>query len=101
MGRNLKFLSTFSDKPQAYMQNNTNKILGDNLYALHKAREAFMANKNLEINCCVLKGCVRYTFASLFLSLNESTCQTRKNIFYFTSKALLTSNFRILHFQIS
>ena len=23
-----------------------------------------------------------------FLSLNESTCQTRKNVFYFTSKAL-------------
>ena len=23
-----------------------------------------------------------------FLSLNESTCETRKNIFYFTSKAL-------------
>ena len=22
-----------------------------------------------------------------FLSLNESTCQTRKNVFYFTSKA--------------
>ena len=35
-----------------------------------------------------LKGCVRYIFASLFLSLNESTCQTRKNAFYFISKAL-------------
>ena len=23
-----------------------------------------------------------------FLSLNESTCQTRKNVFYFTSRAL-------------
>ena len=23
-----------------------------------------------------------------FLSLNESTCQTKKNVFYFTSKAL-------------
>ena len=36
-----------------------------------------------------LKGCVRYIFASLFLSLNESTFQTRKNVFYFTSKTLL------------
>ena len=35
-----------------------------------------------------LKGCVRYIFACLFLSLNESPCQTRKNVFYFTSKAL-------------
>ena len=35
-----------------------------------------------------LKGCVCYIFAGLFLSLKESTCQTRKNVFYFTSKAL-------------
>ena len=34
------------------------------------------------------KGSVCYIFATLFLSLNESTCQTRKNVFYFTSKAL-------------
>ena len=26
-------------------------------------------------------------FPSLFLSLKESTCETRKNVFYFTSKA--------------
>ena len=36
----------------------------------------------------VVKGCVHSIFASFFLSLNESTCQTRKNVFYFTSKAL-------------
>ena len=29
------------------------------------------------------KGCVRYILAILFLSLNESTCGTRKNVFYF------------------
>ena len=34
------------------------------------------------------KGCVRYIFASLFLSLKESTCETRKNVFNFTLKAL-------------
>ena len=34
------------------------------------------------------KGCVRYIFARLFLSLSESLCQTRKNVFYFTLKAL-------------
>ena len=37
---------------------------------------------------CLFKGCIRYIFASFFLSLNESTCETRKNVFYFTSKAL-------------
>ena len=43
-------------------------------------------------------------FASLCLGLNESTCQMKKNIFYFTSKPLLILEkikFRILHFQIS
>ena len=35
---------------------------------------------------CHLKGCARYIFASLFLGLNESTCQIKKNVFYFTSK---------------
>ena len=34
------------------------------------------------------KGCVRYIFASLFYSLKKSTCETKKNAFYFTSKAL-------------
>ena len=33
-----------------------------------------------------LKGCVCYVFASLFLGLNDNTCQIQKNIFYFTSK---------------
>ena len=35
-----------------------------------------------------LKGCIRYIFASLFLSLKESTCETKKNVLNFTSKAL-------------
>ena len=35
------------------------------------------------------KGCACYILASLFfLSLKESFCKTRKNVFYFTSKAL-------------
>ena len=51
-----------------------------------------------------IKGCVRYIFASLFLSLNESTCQMKKNVFYFTSKPLFVLEkikFWNLHFQIS
>ena len=31
---------------------------------------------------------VSASFASLLFSLNESACETRKNAFYFTSKAL-------------
>ena len=40
-----------------------------------------------------------------FLSLNESTCETKKNVFFFSFQKLFSfsrkSNFRILHFQIS
>ena len=34
-----------------------------------------------------VKGCVPYILVSLFLSLNKNTCQTRKNVFCFTSEA--------------
>ena len=64
-GQKPKLTSTFNDKPSAYIQNNTRKILADNLSALHKAREAFINTKNLERIHHVLKGCVCYIFASL------------------------------------
>ena len=35
-----------------------------------------------------VKGCVCYIHASLFLSVKERTCETRKMLFCFTSKAL-------------
>ena len=35
-----------------------------------------------------VKGCFRYIFAS-FVCLKESTCKTKKNSFYFISKAFL------------
>ena len=44
--------------------------------------------QSVKITFILFKGCVRYIYASLFLSLNESTCETRENA-YFTSKALL------------
>ena len=34
------------------------------------------------------KGCVRYILLVCFVYLKESTCGTKKNVFYFTSKAL-------------
>ena len=34
------------------------------------------------------KGCVRYILLVCFVCLKESTCETKKNVFYFTSKAL-------------
>ena len=41
---------------------------------------------------------VCYIFSCLFLSLNESSCQTRKNVFYFTSKAVCSYENQILEF---
>ena len=55
----------------------------------------------------LLKGRVRYIFASLFLTLTESTCETGENVFYFTSKALFVlekikvQDFRYLDFMTS
>ena len=54
-----------------------------------------------------IKSCVPFIFASLLLILNESTCQTRKNVFYFTSKALFVlekiklQNFTFSNFMTS
>ena len=48
LGQNPKLPSTFIDKPTAYIQTNTSKILTDNLAALHRAREAFIASENSE-----------------------------------------------------
>ena len=47
-----------------------------------------MQSRQLELIRTSLK-VVSTTFLLVcFLSINESTCQTRKNAFYFTSKAL-------------
>ena len=48
-------------------------------------------------NVETFKGCVRYIFTSLFcMSKREDLCETRKNVFYFISKALfvLEINFK-------
>ena len=43
------------------------------------------------------KGCVRYILLVCFVCLKESTCGTRKNVFYFNSKALFV--LEIIKFQ--
>ena len=47
-GQNPKLPSIFNNKPPAFTPSNTNKILTDNLIALHKAREAFISSENSE-----------------------------------------------------
>ena len=39
---------------------------------------------NTKLRVSIFKGCFHYIFASLFLGINESTCQMKKNIFYST-----------------
>ena len=51
-------------------------------------RWVFVKRSSVDMKSRNLKGCVRYIFASLFLVLNGSTCQIKKNVFYFTSKPL-------------
>ena len=50
----------------------------------------------------IIKGCVRYILLVCFVCLKESTCETRKNAFYFTTKALLVLEIinQLLTFQI-
>ena len=52
----------------------------------------------------MFEGSVRYIFAGLFVILKETTCETRKNIFYVTSKALFVLEkikIRCLNFMTS
>ena len=47
----------------------------------------------------MVKGCVHYIFANLFFKSKRDTCQTRKNVFYFTSKPLFVLK-KILEFYV-
>ena len=47
-GQNPNLPSTFSDKPPAHTPADTSNILVNNLSALHKARQAFIASENAE-----------------------------------------------------
>ena len=54
-----------------------------------------------------LQGCVRYIFASFLLGVNKTTCQIKKNVFYFTTKPpfvfdkIKFQNFTFSHFMTS
>ena len=48
LGQNPKLPSTFTNKPPALIQHDTDRILTDNLTALHKARQAFILSESSE-----------------------------------------------------
>ena len=65
------------------------------IYLLHYTKKSGSKYKGIYLG---------YILGFCFWSLNESTCQTRKNDFILLQKLFLflrISNFRILHFQIS
>ena len=56
----------------------------------------------LSMKYFICKGCVRCIFASLFSSLEESTCEIWKNVCYFTLKAhFVLEKFKFLYFRYS
>ena len=73
-----------------------NGSLMSDQFVLEKINENAFSKLKVSEEGHYIKGCVCYIFVSLFLCLKESTCETRKNIFYFTSKAL--SVFEIIRF---
>ena len=70
-----QIFSIFIDKILLTFQNITN--------ALIRKEKKQTGKRKTKKSWTLFKGCVRYIFASLFLNLNENTCQTRKNVFYF------------------
>ena len=56
--------------------------------SLKKKLTEFYVSQVLMSYATDIKGCVRYIFASLFLSLKESAFEIWKYVFYSTSKAL-------------
>ena len=88
-------LNTYNKRGKS-RSNNDNNNNGNNNRLAKSTRKPNPMNNKGEISRCIfygfssiivqmcLKGCVHYIFASLFLSLKESTCQTRINVLYFT-----------------
>ena len=77
--------------PAVYL--NFCEIISSDIFSLHflAIRQSVDVTPSIfSLKECVflIKGCVRYIFARLFLGLTESPCQTGKNIFYFTSKVI-------------
>ena len=69
------------------------QVIGKCFSQIDSLREAWFVNmffheQCINVNQEYVKGCVCYSFASFFWNPNESTCENRKNGFYFTSKAL-------------
>ena len=88
-------------------QNQTNYYFKKLLHLLEKALRIIDFKPQTSPSDCIfkenkiLKGCVCYILLVCFLSLNESTCQTRKNAFLFHFKSSFCSQEnQILEFYI-
>ena len=87
-----------SSDRNCHLQNWLQKLL---LAEMVTVRYRFSYNKEIEwISKTYFKGCIRYICASLFLSLNESTFQTRKNVFISLQKHIHSQENQVLEFYI-
>ena len=87
IGENISFVNSFIFSEITETNIKTSKLSTKKAAMFGKFPTKYLQESSDVCNL-VLKDCVRYIFAHLFLSLNESPCQTRKNVFYFTSKTL-------------
>ena len=75
LGQNPKLPSTFINKPSAYMQIITSKILTDNLTVLLRARDTFIASENLEKICRALTDNVRNSENIRYITGDSAYCK--------------------------
>ena len=89
----LPYIYKYKNKSTSQSKKRTIKI-----FILKEKQVLLLENNNI-------KGCVHYIFTSLFLSLKGSTCEIRKSLFYFSSRALFVlkkikvHNFRYSNFM--
>ena len=70
-GQNPKLPSIFNGKPPAFTPLDTNKILTDNLIALHKAREDFISSETFEKICRALSINIRTRGDAKYITGNK------------------------------
>ena len=61
----------FNDKPPAFTPSDTNKIVTDNLFALHKSREVFTSSRNSEKTCHALRNNIRTSRDAKYITGNK------------------------------
>ena len=70
-GQSPKLPSVFNDKPTVFTPSDTNKILTENLIALHKAREAIISSENSNKICRALSNNISKSGNAKYIARNK------------------------------